>query len=72
MVGHEWLRPLPQGVCWCGCGTEVPARSFFVPGHDKVAESKVIRAEYGTVADFLAAHGFGPGGKNPLEAVPRA
>jgi hypothetical protein len=28
----------------------------------------VIRAEYGSVADFLAAHGYGPGGKNPHEA----
>jgi len=25
----------------------------------------VIKAEYGTVPDFLEKHGYGPGGKNP-------
>jgi hypothetical protein len=68
MVERTWTRPLPAGECWCGCGTETPAVSFFLPGHDKVAESKVIMAEYGSVADFLAAHGYGPGGRNPREA----
>jgi hypothetical protein len=50
----------------------VPVRSFFVSGHDKVAESAVIMAEYGSVADFLAAHGYGPGAKSPKEAKPDA
>ena len=36
----------------------VVARS--VPIHDRRAESKVIKAEYGTIADLLVAHGYGP------------
>ena len=68
MAERTWPRPLPSGECWCGCGTEVPVRSFFVPGHDRKAESKVIQSEYGSVADFLAAHGYGPGGKRAINA----
>lgn len=65
-------RLLPTGVCWCGCGREVPRGSFFAQGHDKIAEAAVILDEYGSVADFLSAHGYGPSGKNPrrtLEAL---
>lgn len=58
-------RLLPTGNCWCGCGAETPIGAFFAPGHDKRAESAVILAEYGSVAEFLAAHGYGPGGKSP-------
>jgi hypothetical protein len=65
---RTWPRPLPKGECWCGCGAETPTRSLFLAGHDRIAESRVIRAEYGSVADFLAAHGYGPGGKSPREA----
>jgi hypothetical protein len=54
----------PTGECWCGCGEEVPTRSFFVSGHDRRAESAVIKYEYGSVAGFLDAHGYGPGGKS--------
>jgi hypothetical protein len=36
-----------------------------------VNDRRVIRAEYGSVADFLAAHGYGPGRKNPREAGDR-
>ena len=68
MPNKTWPRPLPAGTCWCGCGETTPTRSLFVPGHDRKAESRVIRAEYGSVADFLAAHGYGPGGKNTQEA----
>ena len=55
-------RLLPTGECWCGCGKETSRGSFFKIGHDKVAESRVIRAEYGGVPEFLADHGYGPGG----------
>lgn len=72
MPSSTWPRPLPAGVCWCGCGTDVPSQSFFLQGHDKAAESAVIRAKYGTVADFLAAHGYGPDGDRAIEARPRA
>jgi hypothetical protein len=64
---RTWPRPLPAGVCWCGCGTEVDARAFFVRGHDKRAEAGVIRREYGSVVDFLAAHGYGPTRKSTVE-----
>lgn len=58
-------RLVPTGECWCGCDepTKEPG-NFFLPGHDKLAESAVINVEYGSVAQFLVAHGFGPGGRN--------
>ena len=40
-------RLLPTGECWCGCGAETAIGSFFLPGHDKTAESAVISVEYG-------------------------
>ena len=64
-------RPMPTGLCWCGCGAETPGRSLFLPGHDKVAESRVIAAEYGSVAGFIRAHGYGPGGKSARDAQKR-
>ena len=42
-------RLLPTGECWCGCGVETAIGSFFLPGHDKTAESAVISVEYGGV-----------------------
>jgi hypothetical protein len=50
-----------MGVCWCGCGTEVATRSFFSAGHDRKAESMLAALQYGSLADMLAAHGYGPG-----------
>jgi hypothetical protein len=60
MVRKTWPRALPTGECWCGCGAETPVGSFFLTGHDKRAESEVILTEYGSVPDFLLAHGYGP------------
>jgi hypothetical protein len=62
-------RLLPTGYCWCGCGGETGLGSFFLPGHDKVAESAVILIEYGGVPAFLSKHGYAPGGKNPRQAL---
>jgi hypothetical protein len=62
--GMERRRLLPTGECWCGCGTEVRRGSFFASGHDKRAEGMLIRLRYGGVAEFLAHHGYGAGGKN--------
>jgi hypothetical protein len=56
-------RLIPTGECWCGCGAETSIGAFFYRGHDKKAEAKVIELEYGTVAEFLAAHGYAPAGK---------
>jgi hypothetical protein len=57
-------RLIPTGYCWCGCEGETGLGSFFLSGHDKVAESAVILLEYGGVPEFLQRHGFGPGGRN--------
>ncbi len=64
-------RLLPTGECWCGCGAETAIGSFFLPGHDKVAEAAVISVVYGGVPRFLVQHGYGPGGKNPKQEMAR-
>ncbi len=64
-------RLLPTGECWCGCGAETSIGSFFLPGHDKTAESAVISVEYGGVPQFLVGHGYGPGGKNAVQEMGR-
>jgi hypothetical protein len=53
-------RLLPTGTCWCGCGTETDLGSFFAPGHDKRAESRLIMEVFGGVPQFLSAFGRGP------------
>lgn len=48
------------GTCWCGCGTTT--ENFFAAGHDKRAESMLLKLLYGpenTVAAFLNDHGYG-------------
>ena len=55
-------KPQATGKCWCGCGEDT--HTLFKKGHDKVAESAIIELEYGSVAEFMVAHGYGPGGKN--------
>ena len=64
-------RLLPTGTCWCGCGKETGIGSFFLAGHDKIAESAVILVEYGSVHEFLHRHGYGPESsqKNPREQL---
>jgi hypothetical protein len=62
-------RLIPTGKRWCGCGQEVSLGTFFAGGHDKVAESAVIMVEFGGVANFLHAHEYRPGGKNPRDAL---
>ncbi len=64
-------RLIPTGECWCGCGAEAAIGSFFLPGHDKAAESAVIAVEYGGVPRFLVQHGYGPEGQNPKREVDR-
>ncbi len=61
-------RVFPTGQCWCGCGEATPPTSFFSQGHDKRAEARVVKEVYGGVPEFLAAHGYGPEGRDP--AVP--
>jgi hypothetical protein len=71
MSERTWDRALPMGVCWCGCGAEVPARSFFFQGHDRKAEGMLAKLRYGSLADMLAAHGYRPGGKSLHEEYQR-
>lgn len=59
----------PTGTCWCGCGADTRRGSFFLPGHDRVAESAVITLKYGGVPELLEHHGFGPGGRNVRQAI---
>jgi hypothetical protein len=57
---------LPTGRCWCGCGEETERTSLFVSGHDKRAEARVVKEHYGSVAEFLVAHGYGPNGRDAV------
>jgi hypothetical protein len=64
-------RVFPTGSCWCGCGEATEQTSFFMPGHDKRAEARVVKEVYGGVAEFLAAHGYGPEGRDPAAYTSR-
>lgn len=60
---EAWDRLMPTGECWCGCGGETSIGAFFLTGHDKTAESRVIAECYGNVANFVSAHGYAPNGR---------
>jgi len=63
------MQPLiPTGECWCGCGRETERGSFFLHGHDNIAESAVLLIEYSGVPEFLSRQGYAPGGRNPRMA----
>lgn len=62
-------RLIPTDVRWSGCGKDTERGSFFLAGHDKVAEPAILLIEYGGVPEFLATHGDAPGGKNPRKAL---
>lgn len=57
----------PTGECYCGCGTKIPRTRFFVATHDRKAESMLIKLRFGSIADFVAQLGYGPGRKNLTE-----
>lgn len=61
----------PTGTCWCGCGQATKPGRFFVQNHDRKAEAAVIRAEYGSIPNFLVAHGYDQNGKNHLGKLKR-
>ena len=50
----------PTGKCFCGCGQVAKPGRYFVATHDRKAETKVIKDQYGSIADFVVAHGYGP------------
>jgi len=61
-------KQMPIGKCWCGCGGDTKPGRFFIITHDRKAESRVLTQEYGSIADFLEAHGYQPGGKKDPSA----
>jgi hypothetical protein len=63
-------RVFPTGKCFCGCGETTEGTSYFVPGHDKRAEAKVVKEVYGSVVELLTAHGYGPEGRDPAISIP--
>lgn len=55
----------PTGTWRCGCGEKASKGAFFVSSHDRKAEAAILKLHYGgTIPGMLAAHGYGPGGKN--------
>jgi hypothetical protein len=45
-------------LCWCGCGSPVPAKSFYRPGHDSRHVGQVAREvadsdAFGSIVDHL-------------------
>jgi hypothetical protein len=40
----------------CGCGQQTPPGRYWVPSHDRKAETRIIRERWGTIADFVRAH----------------
>src|SRR5690349_9894488 len=62
-------RVLPMGKCFCGCGETTERTAYFVPGHDKRAEAKVVKDEYGGVLELLTAHGYGAEGRDPTAGI---
>jgi hypothetical protein len=50
--------------------TTTSVGAFFVSGHDKRAESAVVKSVYDSVPALLVEHG-GPGGKNAAEELRR-
>lgn len=60
----------PTGSCWCGCGEKTAKGKLFVAYHDRKAEGALVKLGYGSIADMLARHGFGPE-RSVVEAVAR-
>lgn len=41
--GSHQTTNATSGLCWCGCGASVPAKSFYRPGHDSRHVGQVAR-----------------------------
>lgn len=64
-------QPVPRGdpqACLCGCGGLPKRGRRFLSGHDRFAETAVVKMRYGSVEALLEAHGYGRGGKPVREA----
>ena len=60
MTGRGSGKAQPTGLCWCGCGGQTGVGKHFVINHDRKAEAALVKVKYGSIADMLAHHGFGP------------
>ena len=58
--GRPRAKARPTGLCWCGCRGETAEGRLFLPYHDRKAEAALVKVAYGSIADMLAHHGFGP------------
>ena len=58
MKGKGTGKALPTGLC--GCGERAGVGKHFVTGHDRKAEGALVKVKYGSIAEMLAHHGFGP------------
>lgn len=48
-------------TCWCGCERETARGSFWIQGHDKIAEAALNAVNHkDSVAVRLHAHNYGP------------
>ena len=61
MNGKGIAKAQATGRCWCGYGSPTGEGKHFVRYHDRKAEAALVKVEYGSIADMLAHHGFGPG-----------
>lgn len=44
----------------CSAGQKTSKQAYILPTNDRPAESKVIKAQNGSIAAFVVAHGYGP------------
>lgn len=54
------VRPVPTGICWCGCGKAVDADEYFLPRHAPGAAQRAVIKHFGSVEAFLALMGEQP------------
>ena len=60
--------PLPTGACLCGCREQTGRGSYFRQGHDKRAESMIVKMHHGSILELVIDSGYGPGKQSVTEA----
>ena len=64
MAKEARTKPKNARECLCGCGQHPKGDRFFCAGHDRFAETAIMKMFYGSVEALMAKHGFGTNGKN--------
>lgn len=54
---------IPTGTCWCGCGEKTSRGAFFAVGHDKRAESAIVKVVYGSAQTYWSPTATGQAAK---------